>query len=213
MSQQATDSFKTWVRKKVPIHTAPKPQSTLAKGGRGDKEGYYKITLLDLALNDQIYLLRDKSLIGRFYNKYFQISVLRKWAFQSWEGINNIFYIDKGERLFIAIFASKFDRDRVHSQKDWFCEGEGLTTLPWVPNFNSRLTKLKFSPIWVSFPTLMLEFRDIDLIETFANQMGIFIKHDLIPFEHIKFVVRVYLLVDLAKLFPKQLSITSKFGT
>lgn len=41
----------------------------------------------------------------------------------------------------------------------------------------------KYGPFWVVFPALPLEYRDLDLIEMLANMIGIFIKHDLIPFK------------------------------
>lgn len=57
-----------------------------------------------------------------------------------------------------------------------------------------------------------LEYRDLEIMELLANHLGIFVKHDLIPFKPPHISLKVCLLLDLSKSFPKHLSITLNFG-
>lgn len=120
--------------------------------------------------------------------------------------------IDNGCSLFIVIFSSKSCRDKIHKHKGWFCERFGLFTFLWGPNFDTSKIILKYAPFWIQFPSLALEYRDLDLIYMFANHLGIFIKHDLVPFEQIGLPTRVCLFLYLSKLFTERLEIASKYG-
>lgn len=89
----------------------------------------------------------------------------------------------------------------------------GLTTLLWIPNFNLKSVVTKYVPKRISFPSLPLEYRDLDLVEAFANQLGIFMKHYLLSYEHTQKIVRVCILDDLSKRAPNKIMIVSKFGS
>ena len=101
--------------------------------------------------------------------------------------------------FFIATFYSKEDRDVVNKQKGWFCHGVGLYTMLWIPNFNPKDINIQFFPYWISFPLLPLEYRDPEILEIIANKLGIFLKHDLIPYECPHLEVRVCLLSNMHK--------------
>ena len=68
-------------------------------------------------------------------------------------------------------------------------------------------------PFWLSFPCMPVEYRDLDIVELIANKLGIFLKHDLIPFEDSRRTIRVYVLLSLNKPFPNQISLDSIYGT
>lgn len=50
------------------------------------------------------------------------------------------------------------------------------------------------------------------MVEILANKLGIFIKHDLVPFEQPHLPVRVCLLLNLSKPIPFEITICSKYG-
>lgn len=153
------------------------------------------------------------TLIGKLDSNPIHINILHKWALLAWKGVSNIFFIDQREGFFITMFESKVDHDRTHKQKDWFCEGIGLYTLPWLLNFNTKSIGIKFVPRWFSFPSLPLEYRGLDLVEAMENHLDIFMKHELIPFEHTERTVRACIFIDLSKLNPAKIIIDSKFGS
>lgn len=80
----------------------------------------------------------------------------------------------------------------------------------WVPNSNPHNIFFQIFPHWISFPHLPLEYRDPKIIEIIANKLGIFLKHDLIPFECLHLEARVCLLIDMCKYFPSSISLISK---
>ena len=82
----------------------------------------------------------------------------------------------------------------------------------WIPNFNPEDINIQFFQCWISFPSLPLEYRDPKIVEILANKLGIFLKHDLIPYECLHMEVRVCLLSNMHKLFPKSISLISKWG-
>lgn len=171
----------------------------------------YKIVLSDHLIQPQIDLLRTTALIGKLHStiSFMQFSF---WAKQNWLGLKDIFLMDKQSLFFIAIFYSKEYRNCVHRYKGWFCKGIGIITLAWVPNFSMESVPPLFMPFWITLPGLSLEYRDPDIVEIVANQMGIFIKHDLIPYELAHLTVRVCLLLNLTKPLPKSIIMTSSIG-
>lgn len=82
----------------------------------------------------------------------------------------------------------------------------------WVPNFKPQPADIYFFPSWISFPLLPLEYKDPQTVEIFANKIGIFIKHDLIPYDRPHLDVRICLLLDMRKSFPSQFMINSQWG-
>ena len=68
-------------------------------------------------------------------------------------------------------------------------------------------------PFWLSFPRMPVEYRDLDIVELIANKLGIFLKHDLIPFEDSRRTIRVCILLSLNKPFPNQITLDSIYGT
>lgn len=60
---------------------------------------------------------------------------------------------------------------------------------------------------------MLLEYRDLDLIEIFANKLGIFVKHNLIPFEYTHLTLRVCVLLNLSNPLLDSLFISSKWGS
>lgn len=131
---------------------------------------------------------------------------------QSLVGSSWYFLLRQPLRVSIALFSSLEDRDAVYKNKGWFCQGASLFTLPWIPNFKPDVNLCRFYPHWISFPSFPLEYRDPDIVETMANQLGIFVAHNLIPFEIIQRDVRVCLLLASNKTLPKRLTISSKWG-
>ena len=93
-----------------------------------------------------------------------------------------------------------------------FCKGQGLFTFSWTPNFKPNDALGQFMPFWICLPTLPLEYRDPNIIEIIANQIGIYIKHDLIPYENLQRDVRVCLLLNMSKPKPTGITIKSKWG-
>ena len=171
-----------------------------------------RITLPSHMLQNSIGLLRQSALIGKFSDPSMSFLDIKSWAFSSWFGLKDIFLADMDSKFFIAIFDSKEHRDIVHKKKSWFCKGSGLHTMIWIPNFNPQETIIPFFPCWVSFPFLPLEYREPTIIEILANKLGIFLRHDLIPFDSPQLEVRVCLLVDKRKPLPTSLIITSQWG-
>lgn len=100
----------------------------------------------------------------------------------------------------------------IHKHKYWFYCGIGLFTMIWVPNFKPKPDDIQFFPYWISFPFLPLEYRDPQIIEILENKLGIFLKHDLIPYDHPHLDVRVCLLLSMHKPFPTSISINSQWG-
>ena len=126
--------------------------------------------------------------------------------------MKELLFNESALNCFTVLFHSAFDRDRVHKFKGWFCKGYGLSTFLFSPNFVPKLDDVIFFPHWVEFPDLPLEYRDPEIIELIANKMGIFIKHDLIPYEHIFRSVRVCILMSNQKPMPSNLICHSKWG-
>lgn len=85
-------------------------------------------------------------------------------------------------------------------------------TFPFTPKFSPHLGDVNFFPHWIELPELTLEYRDTKIVELIANQVGIFIKHDLIPFEHIFCPVRVCILLSNQKPVPTYIVCHSKWG-
>ena len=81
----------------------------------------------------------------------------------------------------------------------------------WIPNFNRQDINIQLFPYWISFPSLSLEYQDPKILEIIANKLGIFLKHDLIPYECPHLEVRVCLLSNMHKPFPKSIDIISKW--
>ena len=82
----------------------------------------------------------------------------------------------------------------------------------WIPNFNPGDINIQFFPHWISFPSLPLEYHDLEIVEIIANKLGIFLKHDLIPYECPHRAVRVCLLSNMHKAFPNSVALISKWG-
>lgn len=89
-------------------------------------------------LQHPIDLLRQSALIGKFSSSTLSLSDIKDWAFTYWSGLKDIFFIDLESKFFVAMFETKEDRNYVHKQKGWFCQGSGLYTMLWVPNFNPQ---------------------------------------------------------------------------
>ena len=79
------------------------------------------------------------SLIGKFSNPDLIFNDITNWARQLWVGLREIFLLDSNFKFFIAIFYSKEERDKVHREKGWFCQGSGLCIFNWYPNFKADL--------------------------------------------------------------------------
>ena len=54
-----------------------------------------------------------------------------------------------------------------------------------MSNFKPNDALGQFMPFLVCLPTLPLEYMDPNIIEIIDNEIRIYIKHDLIPFENI----------------------------
>lgn len=115
--------------------------------------------------------------------------------------------------FFTAIFDSKAHGDNVHKDKGWFYKGSGLFTVNWCPNFKPDATVCQFFPLWVTLPSLPLEYRDPELVQIIANQLRIFINHDFIPYELPHLEVRVCILVSQSKNLPTEILLKSKWGS
>ena len=96
----------------------------------------------------------------------------------------------------------------------WFIDTKGgfarvqcLFTLSWALNFKSEPNLCIFMPLWISLLLLPLEYQVPNLVEKIANKLGIFVKHDLIPFEESSLTVRVYHLLNTTMTFPTNLHI------
>ena len=141
------------------------------------------ITLPSHMLQNSIGLLQKTTLIGKFSSNSVPFFTIKNKAHVSWPKLRDILYIDSKSKCFIAIVESKASRDLVHKQKGWFFCGSSLYTLIWIPNFKPQSLQISFFPHWISFPSLPLEYKDAQIIEILANKLGIFLLHDLIPYD------------------------------
>lgn len=55
------------------------------------------ITLLDVMLQLQIKDLKDVAFICKFWNFTPDLAFLKSWTFQTWDGSNEVFFLEKGE--------------------------------------------------------------------------------------------------------------------
>jgi hypothetical protein len=193
-----------WRKKSCPDSTTHEIQQP--------KIDHLSITFPSHMLQESIRVLRQSALIGKINSDSIDISDIKQWAFKNWIGVKDVFYIDQQSQFFVAIFESKEDRDCVHRFKGWFCLGYGLYTMIWIPNFNPESLEIHFYPFWISFPQLPLEYRDPNIIEVLANKIGIFLKHDLIPYDRPHLSVRVCVLLDMRKNIPPNIQINSTWG-
>ena len=79
-----------------------------------------------------------------------------------------------------------------------------------MPNFKLVDNLCHYFPIRIVFPSFPLEYRDPEIM---ANQLGVFIRHDLLTFELLHRESRVCILKEISKPIPKAIIIGSKWGS
>lgn len=133
--------------------------------------------------------------------------------FSEWDGANQLFYIDQGNGFFNLFFSIKKQRDLVLKVKSWSFEGSRLYTQAWTQNFDPLSVVIEFVIFWIELPTLPLEYMEMDVVETIANHLGIFVSHDMEFFTNPHKPIRVCVLLNTLKEFPSSVWINSKFGS
>lgn len=80
----------------------------------------------------------------------------------------------------------------------------------WIPNFNEKDHNIKYIPVWIQLDNLLVEYRNLDIMEVIGNNLGILLKSPLFIKNKSP---RIYILLDIGfKYFPS-FKIISKFGT
>ena len=88
----------------------------------------------------------------------------------------------------------------------------GIYTNAWSPNFQPSHIACDFMPFLIEIPTLPMEYRDLKIIELIANKIGVFIWHDLVPFDEPSLSIRFCTLLNLNKPLPSSLIMSSKYA-
>ncbi|GLJ39772.1 hypothetical protein SUGI_0812950 [Cryptomeria japonica] len=184
------------------LHQALQPES-----------GDHSIIIPERMINAQVENLRSWALIDKIVDFVPDWNFICQWVGKNWEGVSVSFSIDNGDGFFMVLFENNESRDRIHRKKDWFIAGRGLITQIWYPNFISSQSFCSFVPVWISFSSPPLEYRDTETLEVVGNSLGIFIRLDLLVFEDYSNSTRICILKDTKKKWPSQIRIKSKFGT
>ena len=116
-----------------------------------------EVFFADHLIGKHIQGLQNSTLICKFSNPDLIFDDITSWARHFWVGLREIFLMEQNSKFFISIFYSKEERDKVHREKGWFCQGSGLCTFNWYPNFKVDLAICQFFPIFIAFPSLPLE--------------------------------------------------------
>ena len=112
-----------------------------------------------------------------------------------------------------VIINSANDINYVNHYKGWFCCGYGIVTFSFIPNFKPEMLHCGFLPFWIALPSIPFEYRDAKVIEILANKIGIFMRHDYIPLEHLFHMPHFCVLLKSDSIPPQILKINSKWGT
>ncbi|GLJ33478.1 hypothetical protein SUGI_0673530 [Cryptomeria japonica] len=124
------------------------------------ESGDHSIFILERMINAQVEDLKSRALIGKIVDFVPDQNFICQWVGKNWEGVTDSFCIDNGEGFFMVLFEDNESRDRIHRKKDWFIAGRGLITQIWYPNFIPSQSFCSIVPVWISFPSLPLEYRD-----------------------------------------------------
>ncbi|WOL00771.1 hypothetical protein Cni_G09484 [Canna indica] len=95
-----------------------------------------------------------------------------------WRTKFSLHVIDPASSFFCFKFTSNEDLNHVLTNGPWFLNGQVLLTVPWKPNFQPLLEKIESIPVWIQFPSLLVEYLHRDILFKLAEAVGQPIKCD-----------------------------------
>ncbi|GLJ06455.1 hypothetical protein SUGI_0039610 [Cryptomeria japonica] len=123
---------------------------------------------------ENIRFLNEHALFLKWGGTWLSFSKIRSWCDSIWvEGVElkTLEY-----NFFLVICPSSHDRNWILDNDSFFMDGKGFNILKWKPNFNPKTKNNNWVPIWLKFPGLPHEYKDIETLRRIGESLGIFRK-------------------------------------
>ena len=111
-----------------------------------------EITIPERLISPHVEFLRKIALRVQIQTHNLSKKDIQAWIFSNWLGTKEVLFHDQVLSYFSVLFISAETQDWVHKFKGWFCNGFGISTCPFSPNFSPESSDVIFFPHWIELP-------------------------------------------------------------